>query len=195
MSRRNGTESSKSGRGLSATGLGLMATLLLVGPLAHGAGSGSYGLQAHEPGLRLVGQGRLNWFGISVYEASLWTTEGRFEQFAAHEKVALEIRYLKNIPARRLVDSARTEWDRLGLLQEETIEKWCAQVADIWPDVTPGDRLTTVVTRQGTTRFYFNGQFAGEIRDAEFGPTLLEIWLHPETRSKSLRRSLLGEQA
>jgi len=174
---------------------GLLLTVVLQTSWAQGSTAASATLASYEPGLRLVGQGKLNWFGISLYEASLWTTEGRFDQFTAHEKVALEIRYLKNIPASRLVDSARTEWSRLQLLEVEVIEKWCRQVAEIWPNVTPGDRITSVVSRGGATRFYVNDRFAGEIQDAEFGPMLLKIWLHPDTRSKSLRRSLLGQRA
>lgn len=147
------------------------------------------------PAMQTVGQGELRWFGIRIYEATLSTPEGRFARYDQHDSVSLEIRYLKNIAADRLVDSARQEWARLGLLDHDTIERWCEQVARIWPSVTPGDRITMLVRRDGPTLFYFNDEFAGAVEDSGFGPTLLQIWLHPDTRSKALRRSLLGERA
>lgn len=173
------------------------ATALLLTLAGAGLAKGNAAEHAAQrpPALQTVGQGELRWFGIRIYEATLSTPEGRFAQFDQHDSVSLEIRYLKNIAAERLVDSARQEWTRLGLLDPQTIERWCAQVAGIWPSVTPGDRITMVVRRDGPTLFYFNDEFVGVVEEDGFGPKLLQIWLHPDTRSKSLRQSLLGERA
>lgn len=173
----------------------LAAVLLALAGGAGASGNAAENAAEHPPTMRTVGQGELRWFGIRIYEATLSTPEGRFARFDQHDSVSLEIRYLKNIAAQRLVDSARQEWTRLGLLDPHTIERWCEHVARIWPSVTPGDRITMVVRRGGPTLFYFNDEFAGSVEDSGFGPTLLQIWLHPDTRSKALRRSLLGERA
>ena len=141
--------------------------------------------------LQLVGEGELRWFGLSIYEASLWTPEGKFDSLPEHRHVALVIDYSRNIPSSKLVDSARTEWKRIGILDPRT-ERWCRQVAQIWPDVRPGDRITTLVERGGATVFYFNDREIGRVPDPDFGPALLEIWLHPESRSDKLRRELTG---
>jgi hypothetical protein len=67
-------------------------------------------------------------------------------------------------------------------------------VAQIWPDVSPGDSITTLVERDGPTRFFFNDEPIGVVADPDFGPALLTIWLHPASRSDKLRLALLGER-
>ncbi len=142
--------------------------------------------------LKMVGAGELKWLGLRIYEASLWTSDGDFRAIRDHQNVALVIDYARNIPRARLVDSARTEWARIGL-QDPRTEAWCREVAAIWPDVRPGDRITSLVERDGPTHFFFNGQAIGSIADPDFGPALLEIWLHPNSRSERLRVALTGE--
>lgn len=144
-----------------------------------------------------VGSGVLSWFGIDVYEAVLYTDSGRFRGLDAQETVALELRYRRSIPAQRLVERTRKEWDRLDrrtrLPEKQTRNAWLERVGSFWPDITAGDLIVTVVSRDGPTRFYGSGGFIGEIADPEFGPAFLEIWLHPESSRPDLRNELVGQ--
>lgn len=171
----------------------LFRALLLAGLVVFSLGSARAMLpsSASAASMQLVGAGELKWFGLPVYEASLWTPEGEFDAVDRHQQVALIIDYARNIPSDKLVDSARSEWQRLGIRDPRT-ESWCEQVARIWPDVTPGDQITTIVERGGPTRFFFNQREIGSIADPDFGPALLDIWLHPQSRSSRLRRALTG---
>lgn len=172
----------------------LLICLLLASPLA-----GALSAQAREPdplaGLVEVGRGELTWFGFSVYDAHLYTASGRFEGLEA-PPVALEIRYERQIGNRQLVEQTRKEWRRLaGVLDLDDparIEAWLDAVGRIWPDVGPGDRILTVLAGDGSTRFYGRSEFLGVIEDPEFGPALLGIWLHPDTRVAGLRADLIG---
>lgn len=174
----------------------LCRTLMLAGIALFSLGS-ARAMLPPSPGtesLNLVGTGELRWFGLSIYEASLWTPEGQFDAVNRHQQVALIIDYARNIPSDKLVHSARTEWQRLGIRDPRT-EQWCEQVALIWPDVSPGDQITTIVEKGGPTRFFFNQREIGTITDPDFGPALLDIWLHPDSRSEKLRRALIGARS
>jgi hypothetical protein len=145
-------------------------------------------------GLRLqpVGAGEMRFFGFHLYDISLWTETGRFEGFRDGQTVALHIHYRKPISRDRLVATTRSEWDRLGRPGGARHQQWLATVEDIWPDVAPGDVITTVVSPDGSTRFYSRRGLLGEIRDSGFGPAFLAIWLDPDTRARDVRASLLG---
>lgn len=146
-------------------------------------------------GLTEVGRGELTWFGLSVYDAHLYTANGEFRGFEA-TPVALEIRYERNIESRQLVETTRKEWRRLaGALALEDparTEQWLEAVGRIWPDVEPGERIVTILGEDGVTRFYGSRGYLGTIEDPDFGPALLGIWLHPETRVADLRADLIG---
>ncbi|MEJ2513978.1 MAG: chalcone isomerase family protein [Gammaproteobacteria bacterium] len=148
-------------------------------------------------GLVEVGRGELNWFGLGVYDAHLYTTSGRFEGLQSG-RIALEIRYERDISSEQLVETTRKEWRRLaGSLQlndPARKETWLEAVGAIWPDVSDGDRIITVVEPDGPTRFFGNAGALGVIDDPEFGPALLGIWLHPETRVADLRAELIGSE-
>ena len=49
------------------------------------------------PSLYVVGHGRLTWFGLSIYQASLWTATGDYQNLNESIPIALTITYQKNI--------------------------------------------------------------------------------------------------
>jgi hypothetical protein len=143
-----------------------------------------------------VGSGELSWFGLEVYEARLHSATPEFQGLDGLAPVALEITYLRNISSKRLVETTAKEWRRLrsdlALPGDERVQPWLDAVAEIWPDVTPGDRIIARVEPGGPTFFYGNDGLLGIIDDPAFGPAFLGIWLHPESRDASLRAALLG---
>ncbi len=174
----------------------LFGLLVAAGLSAHATASGPSSAALRGLDVAPVGSGVLSWFGIDVYEAFLFTESGRFEGFEDQGMVALELRYRRNIPASRLVDRTRKEWNRLegktALPGPAERERWLAQVASFWPDIRPGDLIVTVVEPGGPARFYSAGAFIGEVADPAFGPAFLGIWLHPESSRPDLRDQLVG---
>jgi len=144
--------------------------------------------------LKAVGQGEFTWFGFSIYQASLWTRNGRFTNIQDSMPVALEITYQKDIDGEALTERTIEEWERLGIYSELERITWRKKLKQIWPDVKPGDNITTLVTSERTTRFYFNDQLLAVLDDPSFGPALLSIWLHPDTSDPGLREKLLGKR-
>jgi hypothetical protein len=172
------------------------ALLLAAGLSAHATASGPSSAALSGLNVAPVGSGVLSWFGIDVYEAVLFTESGRFDGQKVDETVALELRYRRNIPASRLVERTRKEWNRLDgraeLPEAAVRETWLEQVGSFWPDIKPGDLIVTVVSPGGPARFYTAGEFIGEVTDPAFGPAFLGIWLHPDSSRPDLREQLVG---
>ncbi|WP_455211369.1 chalcone isomerase family protein [Kaarinaea lacus] len=170
--------------------------------------------QARHLGLSMVGEGAMTWLGFSIYKASLWTQNGtyhginveraseqklalsrqRFQDTAYTFPIALHIVYEKNISSEILVKTTIKEWRRLKIFDESQYRYYAPQLRSIWPDVKPGDSITTVIDNNQHTIFFANGREAGKIIDKDFGPALLAVWLHPKTRAANLRADLIGLQ-
>lgn len=145
--------------------------------------------------LRKVGTGELRWLGFAIYEASLWTTTGRYSGFGPDETVALSLGYQRAFTRDELLRVTETAWRKLGQPEVSQRERWLAELRREWTDVAPGHNVTTVVLPGGPTHFYDQrGRFA-EVEDPAFGPAFLAIWLDPRSVVGELRIQLLGAQA
>lgn len=139
-----------------------------------------------------VGAGDLSWLGRPIYQASLWTFDGRFEGFQRGQPVALSLWYQREFSRAELLRITATAWRLLGDQPAERREAWLGQLRVIWSDVGPGDNQTTIVVPGQPTRFYDQDGFRGQIDDPEFGPAFLSIWLDSRSVVGDLRVRLLG---
>jgi len=147
---------------------------------------------AGDYNLQRVGAGKLSWLGQPIYDASLWTAQGRFAGYARDEPVALSLWYQRHFSRDMLLRITDTAWKRLGAVPDERREQWLAELRAFWSDVRPGDNVTTVVVPGQATRFYDERGLMGEIDDPEFGPAFLSIWLDSRSVVADLRVQLLG---
>lgn len=171
-----------------------LAALLALWLAGSAAAARSLPVPVIEQGyaLRPVGAGELRWLGFPIYEASLWTSTGRYEGFAPGNTVALSLWYQRSFSRAELVRITEQAWKKLGEPAPEQRERWLAELRRTWADVAPGQNVTTVVTAGGPTRFYDQrGRFA-QVDDPAFGPAFLAIWLDPRSVVDGLRRQLLG---
>jgi hypothetical protein len=145
-----------------------------------------YGLRFKE-----VGQGRLKWFGLHIYDARLWAAEG---SFAFDRPFALALRYARDFKGARIAETSADEIARLGFGTAEDRERWTAQMKRIFPDVAAGHELVGVNMPDRGVRFYHDGRRVGEIDDPEFARAFFSIWLDPRTRAGELRTALLGQK-
>jgi hypothetical protein len=143
-----------------------------------------------SPELRPVGEGRLRWLGLHIYDAALWT---RDNSVSVGSEFALDIRYVRNIPAHRLVSTSLKEMRRLGFDDDAQIDLWSREMARVFPDIRKGDRLTGVNRPGFGAEFYHNGRFVGAVADSGFANAFFSIWLDPRTREPGLRESLIGQ--
>lgn len=153
-------------------------------------------LGAELPAARLQGSGRLRFFGLHVYDARLWTGERRAgaDDWAA-TPMALEIEYARRLVGAQIAERSLEEMRRQGAIAEADAERWLAEMKRLFPDVAAGDRITGVKVPGAAARFFVNGRFRGELRDADFTRRFFGIWLARETSQPALRDALLGARS
>ncbi len=138
---------------------------------------------------RLQGQGELRWFGLRLYEASLWAPGGRWQ---ADRPYALELRYARDIPSQRLVEASIEEMRRLGVADDERLARWKLALQQAFPDVKSGDVIIGLYLPDRGVEFYHQGRLSGRVDDVDFARAFFAIWLDERTREPALRARLLG---
>lgn len=153
----------------------------------------AFGAQAsplpHLADYETVGSGTLRFFGLRIYDATLWAPRGAW---TSGQPFALELRYARSFDgaaiARRSIEEIRAQRS----LPDATLARWEAQLAAIFPDVREGDRLIGVRRPGEGAVFYRGTRPLGRIDDETLADAFFDIWLAPTTRAPDLRTRLLG---
>ncbi|MEO6017824.1 MAG: chalcone isomerase family protein [Polaromonas sp.] len=144
------------------------------------------------PQYRLVGKGRLTFWGFQVYDARLWALPGFSADKLNTQPFALELAYLRGFENKAVAERSISEMRRSATIGEEQANAWIAEMVRVLPNTKAGDRVTGV-HRPGTgALFLLNGKPTGEIRDREFARLFFGIWLSPKTSEPKLRGALLA---
>jgi hypothetical protein len=138
---------------------------------------------------RALGEGTLRWFGLHVYDATLWAGA---EAWSADAPFALDIRYARRVAGARLAAASVEEMRRLGYGSEQQLQRWGREMSRLFPDVEPGDRLIGVNLPGRGAAFYSARGPLGTVPDPAFARAFFAIWLDPRTREPGLRSALLG---
>ncbi|QSX36679.1 MULTISPECIES: chalcone isomerase family protein [Shewanella] len=141
--------------------------------------------------LQPVGQGEMHWLWFKLYDATLYSPNGRYHKDA--RPLALSILYARDIEREDLLAATREEWQRLLQEPRDLQEKWLSQLAATWPDIQAGDRLTLYVDKEGHSQFWHGEHALGQLLPPDFAPAFLAIWLDERSRNPALTRQLRGE--
>jgi hypothetical protein len=141
-----------------------------------------------------IGQGEMRWYGLALYQASLWTAGGTHE-VTPQTPFAFVIEYARHFSGTRLASTSVSEMRRLQLADEAQLKRWGAELARIFPDVEAGQTITGVNLPGQGVRFWHQDKPLGFITDPSFGRAFFGIWLHENTRGAALRSQLLGQQS
>jgi hypothetical protein len=145
-------------------------------------------LVAELPALKLLGEGRLRWLGLHVYDSSLWVPAA---PWSFDRPFALDIRYAMNIKGRDLSVTSIREMKNLGFTDPAKLRRWETEMDRVFPDIKPGDRLVGVHVPGRQARFYGNERLLGSVNDPEFSRAFFGIWLDEKTSEPELRARLL----
>lgn len=140
------------------------------------------------PGLRELGEGRLRFIGIHVYDSSVWTLGPAYSPKQTH---ALEIRYAIRIRGRALTERSLKEMRGLGYVDGAKLARWEKEMDRVFPDLKPGDRLVGVHVPGKEARFYSQEKLLGTVADPEFAEAFFGIWLDEKTSEPGLRAKML----
>jgi hypothetical protein len=149
-------------------------------------------VSAELPGALLLGEGRLRFLGMHIYDIRLWAEGAQAKREPKTHPLALELQYARALGGRAIAERSLKEMQALDAVNAAQAEDWLAQMQQIFPDVKAGDRITGVQRPLEATRFFVNGEPRGEVRDADFTRLFFGIWLSPSTSQPGLRDALLG---
>ena len=150
-------------------------------------------IREEVPQARMQGAGNFRWFGLSIYDATLWTNQaGMRAGMDLRYRFALDLRYARRLFGSKIADASIDEIQQLGIGNAEQRERWREQMKKLFPDVKEGTHITGIYVPDEAARFYLNGQWLGEIRDAEFARAFFSIWLDKKTSAPALRQQLLS---
>lgn len=142
----------------------------------------------HLSNFEAVGSGTMRFFGLRIYDATLWSPGG---VWSANQTYALELIYARSFEgaaiARRSIEEMRAQ----RAYPAATLARWEQQMRTLFPDVKSGDRLTGVRMPGAGAAFYSGTRKLGQIDDEAFADAFFGIWLHPATRAPNLRAQLL----
>jgi hypothetical protein len=170
------------------------ALLALLGaPLAAMAQTAAVPVEvaAELPGASALGNGRLTFLGLHIYDVRLWVVaEFKAETFE-QAPLALELEYGRTLYGKLIAERSLKEMQRVDPVGDTQGARWLAEMTKLFPDVAKGDRITGVQRPGTATRFFHNGTLRGEVSDAEFTRRFFGIWLSPKTSEPALRQALL----
>ena len=133
-----------------------------------------------------LGHGRMTYWGFTLYDAKLYASK------ELKGGIALDIQYLRKFEAKALVKQTLDELKNLGVSDTQRAE-WADPLAKAFKTVQVGDSITAIKKPEGSTQFFYNGQFVSEISGESFSQAFFGIWLHPKTSAPQLRKVLLGQ--
>ncbi|MEN9905455.1 MAG: hypothetical protein RLZZ555_2020 [Pseudomonadota bacterium] len=148
--------------------------------------------RAPLPGARLAGQGLLRFWGLEVYQASLWVAPGFRPAAYAEHPFALELEYRRAFRAGAIAERSLQEMRRQASISDEQARRWQLALQRVLPDVQPGDRIVGLHRPGSGARFEQGGRLLGEIADPEFARLFFGIWISPATSAPALRLALLA---
>lgn len=150
---------------------------------------------AELPGAQTTGTARMRFWGLAIYDATLWVRPGfRATRYAQHP-LALELTYQRSLSGNAIAERSLQEMRRASPLAPEQETRWLAAMQEAFPDVKAGDRITGLHTPGVGARFWFNGQPRATLLDAEFSRLFFGIWLADTTSEPALRSALLARAA
>ena len=144
------------------------------------------------PQSRLLGKGKLTFFGLQVYDARLWSVAGFTAENFAAQPFALELCYLRDFKNRAVAERSILEMRRSANISDAQAAIWIEEMMRAYPDIKKGDRVMGINKPGVGAAFLVNGKPTGEIRDAEFARLFFGIWLSPKTSEPKLRSALLA---
>lgn len=167
----------------------LLAAAVFAAALAQASPPLPVALASELPMLKPLGEGRLRWFGLHVYDSSLWVPG---DAWSFDRVFALDIRYAMSIRGRDLTRRSLEEMRRLGFSDPARLRRWEEAMDRVFPDIRAGDRLVGVNIPGREARFYSHDRLLGTVPDPEFARAFFAIWLDEKTSEPGLRLRMLG---
>jgi hypothetical protein len=141
---------------------------------------------------RRQGQGRFRWFGLTIYDAELLSTQPLRDDQWSQQTFGLRLTYARTLRGAEIAKSSLQEMEKLGIVPTAQREVWLQRMTALFPDVNQGDAITGVNLPNRGIRFWRTDRPLGTVDDPAFARAFFSIWLDPKTTAPELRKSLFG---
>jgi len=141
---------------------------------------------------RRQGQGRFRWFGLTIYDAELLTTQPLRDDQWPQQTFGLRLTYARALRGGEIAKSSLQEMEKLGIVPTAQRDVLLQRMTALFPDVNPGDAITGVHLPNRGARFWRTDRPLGSVDDPAFARAFFSIWLDPKTTAPELRKSLFG---
>lgn len=160
----------------------VLSSALILAPVFAQAST----VEAALPDAELRGTATFRFVGLPIYEARLFTEAGAPLDW--NKDFGLELKYLRSLSERDLVESTMREFKRTGdaVPMRDQLER-------CFNDVRKGDRFFAVSKGQNQIGFWHNGKRVCTLSHPQIKTRFMAIFLGENTRSKSFTRKLKGE--
>jgi len=167
-----------------------LAVALAAAFVSAGAGAQAATVSTYVPSAEKVGEARLKYLLLDIYDATLLAPNGTYER---GEPVALSLDYLRKLKGNAIAKRTIKEIRGQGFSDTAVLDRWFAEIVKIFPDVDKGSNITGVLDAERVTHFFIDGQKAGSVSDPEFGPRFFDIWLGEKSSEAKMRDQLIGK--
>jgi hypothetical protein len=141
------------------------------------------------------GSARMRFFGLSIYDVSLWVAPGFSARRFERQPLVLELRYLRELSGKDIAQRSLDEMRRQGDISPAQGQTWLAAMQRAFPDVKAGERITGLHQPETGARFWHQGRATAQVPDAVFSRLFFGIWLADATSEPKLRSALLARAA
>lgn len=146
-------------------------------------------LKKEIPQAQEVGKTSFAFLFLDIYDIALYAPQGTWR---ADQPYALSLRYHLAIDAPDIVDRSIEEMRRQNP-QLDKLDIWHKELAAFFPNVEDGTVLAALNIPGKETIFYKDSLQIGVIKDPDFGPAYLGIWLAENTSQPAMRAALFGQ--
>lgn len=136
----------------------------------------------------LVGSANLSVLFLNIYDAKLYSKSN----FSFEKPFALSLTYNRNFKGKNIAKRSIKEMKKIGLKDEDKIQRWQEAMNEIFPNVKKGDEIIGYYKPDSLTKFTHNGNEIGIVEDKDFSKWFFGIWLDENTSQPEFRKKLLG---
>ncbi|GAA6152876.1 chalcone isomerase family protein [Pseudoteredinibacter isoporae] len=144
-----------------------------------------------EAALQAVGKTRFSVLWFDIYDATLFSEDGRHQSNQAPLKLSLD--YRRDILAKHLLEETRKQWKTVPGINEQRRQFWLKELEKIWPDISEGDRLSFILHTDDRGEFLLFEQSLGIIESPGFARAFINIWIGPNSQYPRQAKKLIGE--
>ncbi len=138
----------------------------------------------------LIGSSELKFFGLKVYDISLWSENANF----SYDKMfAIQIKYKMNFSREDLVKRSISEIKKLHEISASEEKSYLAQLTEIFNSVKKGDEKIAVFDPSQGVLMFHNNQLTGKIFDLKLARFFVDIWLDENGSYPKITRKILGK--